>query len=60
MQTAFNCVEKVLWKKVYNELSADHFAKAISLISTIMGSAKDTLARNYYSLLTKTRIPSLI
>ena len=60
VQTAFNCIEKVLWKKTYHELPAADFAKAISLISTIMGSIKDRLARKYYSLLKKTRILSRI
>jgi len=60
VQTTFNCIEKVIWKKIYHELHGDDFAKAISLISTIMGAAKDILARKYFSLVKKTRIPSLI
>ena len=57
VQTAFNCVEEVIWQKIFHLLAADDFAPAISLISTITGSAKDNLARKYVLLVSKTSIP---
>jgi hypothetical protein len=59
VQTAFNVLEEAIWSRIIKELPATDFASALGLVSTILGAGKDTLARRYVSLATKTRAPSL-
>jgi len=59
VQTAFNVLEEAIWTRVIKELPSGEFAEALGLVSTILGAGKDTLARRYVSLATKTRAPSL-
>lgn len=59
VQTAFNVLEESIWKKSLAELDPSEFARAIGLISTILGIGKDTLARAYVELATKVKLPSL-
>ena len=59
VQTAFNLLEEAIWKWILKELSADGYAEALGLVSTVLGVGKDTLARRYVSLATKVKAPSL-
>lgn len=59
VQAAYNALEEVAWKRVVNsELSAD-LPEAIGLLSTVLGFAKDALARKYVSLASQRHVPSL-
>lgn len=59
VQTAFNVLEEAIWVRVLRELPPTEFAEALGLVSTILGVGKDTLARRYVSLATKTKTRSL-
>jgi hypothetical protein len=59
VQTAFNALEEATWGCVFTELRPQQFAEALGLVSTILGAAKDALAREYVSLATNTHAPSL-
>jgi hypothetical protein len=59
VQTAFNVLEEAIWVRVLRELPATEYAEALGLISTILGVGKDTLARRYVSLATKTKTRTL-
>ncbi len=59
VQTAFNALEEAIWKRILAELPAAEFAQALGLVSTILGAGKDTLARRYVALATKSKVPSL-
>lgn len=59
VQTAFNALEEATWTRVFAELQPTQFAEALGLVSTILGAAKDALARKYVSLATNTHAPSL-
>jgi hypothetical protein len=59
LQTAFNAVEEATWSRVFAELQPAQFAEALGLVSTILGAAKDALARKYVSLATNIQAPSL-
>jgi len=59
IQTAFNILEEVIWKRVLNELRPEEFASALGLVSTVLGAGKDALARTYVSLACGTRAASL-
>lgn len=59
VQTAFNVLEEAIWTRIIKDLPPTEFASALGLISTVLGTGKDTLARRYVSLATKTRAPSL-
>jgi len=45
--------------RVFAELEPAQFAETLGLVSTILGAAKDALARKYVSLATDTHAPSL-
>lgn len=59
VQTAFNVLEEALWTRILKELPPSEYAEALGLISTVLGTGKDTLARRYVSLASKTRSSSL-
>jgi RsbRD-like negative regulator of sigma factor len=59
VQTAFNTLEEAVWRRVAADVPAADLAEAIGLISTILGFAKDALARRYVSLATERRVPTL-
>jgi hypothetical protein len=59
VQTAFNVLEEVLWQKILRELPAAEYAEALGLVSTVLGTGKDTLARVYVTLASKSRTPTL-
>jgi hypothetical protein len=59
VQTAFNVLEEAIWVRILKELPPSEFAEALGLISTVLGAGKDTLARRYVSLATRTRAASL-
>jgi hypothetical protein len=58
-QTAFNTLEEATWTRVFAALQPAQVAEALGLVSTILGAAKDALARSYVSLATNTHAPSL-
>jgi hypothetical protein len=59
VQTAFNVLEEAIWTRILKELPASEYAEALGLISTVLGAGKDTLARRYVTLASKTRASSL-
>ena len=59
VQTAFNVLEEAIWGKILKEFPPDALAEALGLVSTVLGVGKDTLARRYVSLASKTKAPSL-
>lgn len=50
VQTAFNVLEEVFWKYILEYIDPGSQIESLSLISSIIGSGKDTLARTYVQL----------
>ncbi|MFN8011991.1 MAG: hypothetical protein U0P81_11390 [Holophagaceae bacterium] len=59
VQTAFNVLEEILWRRILQELPAEAQGEALGLVGTALGAGKDRLARTYVSLATRTHAPSL-
>ncbi len=59
VQTAFNVLEEAIWVRIMKNISPNELAESLGLISTVLGAGKDTLARTYVSLASKTKAPSL-
>jgi hypothetical protein len=59
VQTAFNVLEEVLWQNILASLPPQQFAEALGMVSTVLGAGKDTLARKYVTLASKSKAPSL-
>jgi hypothetical protein len=59
VQTAFNVLEESIWHRILKDLPPAEFAEALGLVGTIVGAGKDTLARKYVSLATRSKSPSL-
>jgi hypothetical protein len=59
VQTAFNALEEATWSRAFARLDAAQLAGALGLVSTVLGAAKDALAREYVSLATHAHSPSL-
>jgi hypothetical protein len=59
VQAAFNVLEAATWTRMIADLEADDLAEGLGLVSTVFGAAKDALGREYVSLATRTRAPSL-
>jgi hypothetical protein len=59
VQTGFNALEEAAWAYALQHLDASEYAEALGLISTVLGAAKDALARRYVSLATNADAGSL-
>lgn len=59
IQIAINVLEEAIWQIVVKRIAAAELAQTLGLVSTVLGSAKDTLAQTYVSLASKTKAPSL-
>ena len=58
LQTAFNALEEAIWSSVFAHLKPDEYVETLGVVSSILGAAKDELAREYVSLATQTHVPS--
>lgn len=59
VQVAINALEETIWKEILADLPPAQLAEALGLVSTVLGVAKDTLAREYVALATRAHAPSL-
>jgi hypothetical protein len=59
VQTAFNVLEEIIWTRIIHDLKPEEFGEALGLISTILGTGKDTLARIYVALASKQKAPTM-
>ncbi len=59
VHTAYNVLEEEIWKVALNELDPKEIGKALGLVSTILGTGKETLALTYISLTGKSKTKTL-
>lgn len=59
VQCAFNALEEAIWSTLSARLRPDQHAFALGLVSTVLGTAKAELAREYVSLASQTHVQSL-
>jgi len=59
VQSAFNALEEATWSNLCARLEPDQLALSLGLVGTVLGAAKDALAREYVSLASRTHAPSL-
>jgi hypothetical protein len=59
VQAAFNGLERTCWHRLVADVPHDELARAVGLLSTVLGAGKDVLARTYVSLATERHVPSL-
>lgn len=59
VQSAINVIEEAVWKRILASMPPEELGRALGLVSTVLGMAKDTLARSYVSLATRSHAPSL-
>jgi hypothetical protein len=59
VQGAFNALEEATWSTLCACLPPDELAFSLGLVSTVLGAAKDALAREYVSLASRTHVRSL-
>lgn len=59
IQSAFNALEEAAWTTLCALLQPQDLALSLGLVSTVLGAAKDALAREYVSLAARTHVPAL-
>lgn len=59
VQIAINVLEEAIWNHIVRDVPPGELAEALGLVSTVLGAAKDSLARAYVSLAARTKAPSL-
>ena len=59
VQIAINVLEEAIWNHIVANVPPDELARGLGLVSTVLGAAKDALARAYVSLASQTKAPSL-
>lgn len=59
VQIAINVLEEAIWNHIVANTPPEELARSLGLVSTVLGAAKDSLARAYVSLAGRTKAPSL-
>ena len=59
VQIAINVLEESIWNDIVANVPPDELAQALGLVATVLGAAKDALARAYVSLASRKKAPSL-
>jgi hypothetical protein len=59
VQAAFNALELAMWRRIVAAKPPEELAESVGLLTTVMGFAKDTLARRYISLASDRHVQSL-
>ncbi len=59
VQIAINVLEEAIWNDIVANTPPDELAHALGLVATVLGAAKDSLARAYVSLASRKKAPSL-
>lgn len=59
VQIAINVLEEAVWNDIVENIPPGELAQALGLVATVLGTAKDSLARHYVSLASQTKAPSL-
>ena len=59
VQTAFNALEEAVWRTTFAHAQPERYREILALATTVLGAAKDALAREYVSLATRAQTPSL-
>lgn len=55
VQTSINILEEALWRRVFSSVGPDELGRALGLISSVLGMARDTLAQTYVDLASGSR-----
>ncbi len=50
IQSAFNILEEVIWKKISADMKSQDYPEAFGLASTVLGAGKEAMAVEYVSL----------
>ena len=59
VQVAINALEESVWRRVFADAPPDLVGAALREVSTVLGAAKDALAREYVTLASSTHAPAL-
>lgn len=59
VHSAYNVLEETLWKAIIKEIDPAELAESLGLVSTILGTGKESLALTYVSLASKQKAKSL-
>lgn len=59
VHTAYNVLEESLWKNIIKEMDPASLPECLGLISTVLGTGKESLALAYVSLASKQKVKSL-
>jgi len=59
VHTAYNVLEESIWKAIIKKVDQTDLAESLGLISTVLGTGKESLAIAYVSLSGKQRVNSL-
>ncbi len=59
VQGAFNALEEAAWSRLCADLRPEQLELSLCLVITVLGAAKDALAREYVALASRTHVPSL-
>jgi hypothetical protein len=59
VHTAYNVLEEALWKLIVKEIAPSELPESLGLISTMLGTGKESLALAYVSLASKRKAKTL-
>lgn len=59
VHSAYNVLEETIWKVIIKEIDSAELAESLGLISTVLGTGKESLALAYVSLASRQKVKSL-
>ncbi|MBZ5496284.1 MAG: hypothetical protein LAP85_07770 [Acidobacteriia bacterium] len=58
VQTAFNVLEESIWNQILDEMRPEEFSSAVIAVNGPLRTGKDEVARAYFSLVSRSKVPS--
>jgi hypothetical protein len=59
VHSAINVLEETIWNKITSNVEPEKIGESLGLVSTVLGAAKESLARTFISLASKTKVTTL-
>ncbi len=59
VQTVFNLLEESIWAQILDQMQPRRYAEAVGLVNTVLRTGKESVARIYFSHISREKVESL-
>jgi hypothetical protein len=59
VHSAINILEETIWNRIIGSVNPEKLGESLGLVSTVLGAAKESLAKTYITLASKTKVSTI-